>query len=135
MERRLAAILAADVVGYTRLMGADEAGTLDSICPGEARTSLTRTMEWSSPESRFAGMLNVMFQRSFPEHFHAGWNHPASQKRGIEKLAFVRRLSALFLIGGLTFLFLAFAADQRAQADTPNLDADISEAEFQAMLG
>jgi len=28
VERRLAAILAADVVGYTRLMGADEAGTL-----------------------------------------------------------------------------------------------------------
>ena len=28
MERRLAAILAADVVGYTSLMGADEAGTL-----------------------------------------------------------------------------------------------------------
>jgi adenylate cyclase len=26
--RRLAAILAADVVGYSRLMGADEAGTL-----------------------------------------------------------------------------------------------------------
>ena len=26
MERRLAAILAADVVGYSRLMGADEAG-------------------------------------------------------------------------------------------------------------
>ncbi len=28
MERRLAAILAADVVGYTRLMGVDEVGTL-----------------------------------------------------------------------------------------------------------
>jgi hypothetical protein len=28
VERRLAAILAADVVGYTRMMGADEAGTL-----------------------------------------------------------------------------------------------------------
>ncbi len=28
VERRLAAILTADVVGYTRLMGADEAGTL-----------------------------------------------------------------------------------------------------------
>ncbi len=28
VERRLAAILAADVVGYTALMGADEAGTL-----------------------------------------------------------------------------------------------------------
>ena len=29
MERRLAAILTADVVGYTRLMGVDEAGTLE----------------------------------------------------------------------------------------------------------
>ena len=28
MERRLAAILAADIVGYSRLMGADEAGTV-----------------------------------------------------------------------------------------------------------
>ena len=28
MERRLAAILAADVVGYSRLMGVDEVGTL-----------------------------------------------------------------------------------------------------------
>ncbi len=27
VQRRLAAILAADVVGYSRLMGADEAGT------------------------------------------------------------------------------------------------------------
>jgi len=31
VERRLAAILAADVVGYSRLMGADEAGTLTSL--------------------------------------------------------------------------------------------------------
>ena len=31
MERRLAAILAADVVGYSRLMGADEAGTLAAL--------------------------------------------------------------------------------------------------------
>jgi len=31
LERRLAAILAADVVGYTRLMGADEAGTLRRV--------------------------------------------------------------------------------------------------------
>ncbi len=28
VQRRLAAILAADVVGYSRMMGADEAGTL-----------------------------------------------------------------------------------------------------------
>ena len=31
MERRLTAILAADVVGFTRLMGADEAGTLAAL--------------------------------------------------------------------------------------------------------
>lgn len=30
-DRRLAAILAADVEGYSRLMGADEAGTLRCI--------------------------------------------------------------------------------------------------------
>ena len=31
MERRLAAILAADVVGFSRLMGADEAATLAAL--------------------------------------------------------------------------------------------------------
>jgi hypothetical protein len=31
VERRLAAILAADVAGYSRLMGADEEGTLASL--------------------------------------------------------------------------------------------------------
>ncbi len=31
MERRLAAILAADVVGYGRLMGDDETATVDSL--------------------------------------------------------------------------------------------------------
>ena len=31
MERRLTAILAADIVGYSRLMGADEAGTLTQL--------------------------------------------------------------------------------------------------------
>ena len=31
MERRLAAILAADVVGYSRLIREDETGTLESI--------------------------------------------------------------------------------------------------------
>jgi adenylate cyclase len=30
-NRRLAAILAADVVGYSRMMGADEAGTLNAL--------------------------------------------------------------------------------------------------------
>ena len=31
MERRLAAILAADVAGYSRLVGIDEAGTLSAL--------------------------------------------------------------------------------------------------------
>jgi adenylate cyclase len=31
VERRLAAILAADVAGYSRLMGADEAGTAQAL--------------------------------------------------------------------------------------------------------
>jgi class 3 adenylate cyclase len=31
LERRLAAILAADVVGYSRIMGADEVGTLERL--------------------------------------------------------------------------------------------------------
>jgi len=31
VERRLAAILAADVVGYSRLMGEDEEGTLVAV--------------------------------------------------------------------------------------------------------
>jgi len=30
-ERRLAAILAAEVAGYSRLMGADEEGTLERV--------------------------------------------------------------------------------------------------------
>jgi adenylate cyclase len=31
VQRRLAAILAADVVGYSRLMGLDEVGTLNAL--------------------------------------------------------------------------------------------------------
>src|ERR1700760_2375418 len=31
MQRRLAAVLAADVVGYSRLMGVDEVGTLNAL--------------------------------------------------------------------------------------------------------
>ena len=31
VQRRLAAIVSADVVGYSRLMGADEAGTLATM--------------------------------------------------------------------------------------------------------
>ena len=40
VNRKLAAILAADVVGYSRLMGADEAGTL-AASSGTAKLSST----------------------------------------------------------------------------------------------
>ena len=44
MERKLAAILAADVVGYSRLMEHDEAGTL-------ARASRPTAGSWSTRSS------------------------------------------------------------------------------------
>ena len=51
MERRLAAILAADVVGYSRLMGQNEAGTL-AAPPGPRRDRspeyLWRRLTWAS---------------------------------------------------------------------------------------
>ena len=40
--RRLAAILAADVAGYSRLMGADEEGTLERLAANEIRGFGTR---------------------------------------------------------------------------------------------
>ncbi len=39
VERRLAAILSADVVGYSRLMGADEEGTLAALSLNPAITT------------------------------------------------------------------------------------------------
>ena len=38
-ERRLAAILAADVAGYSRLMGVDEAGTAQAFVNTETQSS------------------------------------------------------------------------------------------------
>ena len=37
MQRKLAAILSADVVGYSALMGTDEAGTLERLKFNRAR--------------------------------------------------------------------------------------------------
>ncbi len=47
-ERRLAAILAADVVGYSRLMGEDETGTLAQL--------KTLRKEVFDPRSRLLGL-------------------------------------------------------------------------------
>jgi hypothetical protein len=40
--RRLTAILAADVAGYLRLMGADEEGTHERLCHGNANERTLR---------------------------------------------------------------------------------------------
>jgi class 3 adenylate cyclase len=58
--RRLAAILAADVAGYSRLMGADEEGTLERL------KALRR--ELLEPEDRRAPRLSGQASRAgFPE--------------------------------------------------------------------
>src|SRR5262249_49948164 len=49
-QRRLAAILAADVVGYTRLMGRDESGTL-------ARLKVSRIQHFEPALARHGGRL------------------------------------------------------------------------------
>ena len=41
--RRLAAILAADVAGYSRLMGADEEGTLERLKALRANSSIRKS--------------------------------------------------------------------------------------------
>lgn len=43
VERRLAAILAADVAGYSRLMGDDEEGTLAALKPHRQKIVLFST--------------------------------------------------------------------------------------------
>ena len=54
-ERRLAAILAADVVGYSRLIGADEEGTLQRIRAIRAEVidppAANSVTSWPSPIS------------------------------------------------------------------------------------
>ena len=48
-SRRLAAILAADVVGYSRLMGADEEGTLAALKAIRQRRHSSETPALRSP--------------------------------------------------------------------------------------
>jgi adenylate cyclase len=45
VERRLAAILAADVASYSRLMGADEEGTLPHLKFFKKRSSIPKIVE------------------------------------------------------------------------------------------
>ena len=51
MERRLAAILAADIVGYSRLMGVDEEGTLVRLRPPDLIRQAMVTLERPKPDN------------------------------------------------------------------------------------
>ncbi len=55
-ERRLAAILAADVVGYSRMMGADEAGTL---APETVRLSIGEWQPFLSTDAPHHGVASL----------------------------------------------------------------------------
>jgi hypothetical protein len=50
--RRLAAILAADVAGYSRLIGADEEGTLNRLGRSEQRLSIRKSPNIEAASSK-----------------------------------------------------------------------------------
>ncbi len=72
MERRLATILAADVVGYSLLVHADEEGTLRTLSAYRevidelvaAATSALMKLSYSRPSSRFFRRLQAEISRS-----------------------------------------------------------------------
>ena len=55
MERRLTAILAADVVGYSRLMGEDEAGTLAALKAHRAELIKPKAAQYSGRTIKLMG--------------------------------------------------------------------------------
>ena len=78
--RRLAAILAADVVGYSQLIGADESGTLKqlaairaevtapTIAEPHGRIAKTRATvsSWSSPASSMRCSAQLKYKLQWP---------------------------------------------------------------------
>ena len=61
VERKLAAILAADIAGYSRLMGADEAGTAKLV---------RHRREMATPIVRSAGGLSRRWATACCWNFH-----------------------------------------------------------------
>ncbi len=60
MERRLTTILVADVVGYSRLMAADEAGTLTSLKALRRELIEPKTVEYHGRVVKFMGDGTLM---------------------------------------------------------------------------
>ena len=96
MERRLAAILATDVVGYSRLMGADEQGTLDRL--RECRQTIDRLID--EYHGRFVGSAGDSVLAEFASSVDAvtcAWEIQKSMKTLNESLPERRRME--FRIG------------------------------------
>jgi hypothetical protein len=72
MERRLAAILAADVVGYSRLMGGDEEATLATLNAYPLAES--KQSEMGAKE------VFTLDYRKRVLHRRRGWNSPSQFK-------------------------------------------------------
>ena len=64
--RRLAAILAADVAGYSRLMGADEEGTLERL--KALRSELVRQMDQQLCSSHSELLISISISRQDSRH-------------------------------------------------------------------
>jgi hypothetical protein len=81
-SERLAAILAADVIGYSRLMGADEAGTLAAL-------------------KRHREAAASILPRAVSLRFHPKCRHHPRELRSLAMLSAVRSASADNVIVGL----------------------------------
>ena len=78
VERRLTAILAADVAGYSRLMGEDEEGTLKRL--GAIRSNLVdpKIAEYRGPSSRPPEMGYWSSSRASSRRSPARWRCTAA---------------------------------------------------------
>ncbi len=73
-ERRLAAIVAVDVVGYSRLMEADEAGTLAAL-QERRRSILAPTIAAAGGSSNSSGYHGGHHTNHYRPHVYYGWSH------------------------------------------------------------
>jgi class 3 adenylate cyclase len=67
VERRLAAILAADVAGYSRLIGADEEGTLRRLKALRAEGIYPKIAESGTDIDRYRDALMPRMRKSPPD--------------------------------------------------------------------
>jgi adenylate cyclase len=79
MERRLSAILAADVVGYSRLMGADEAGTYNVACGYTQLGDIETALDMIERSIRGGGHELANYAKH-DSNFDPIRNHPRFQK-------------------------------------------------------